>query len=60
MVAGAVVFGGVRVIGAWEGDPFPVADPAAAERLDDRTPAVYDVLGVPDGLMLDLHHSLGV
>ncbi|MFE7531718.1 hypothetical protein ACFU7Y_39365 [Kitasatospora sp. NPDC057542] len=61
VVAGAVVFGGVRATGAWEGDPFPGADPAAtAKRLNDRTLAVYDVLGVPDGLMLDLRNSHGV
>ncbi|GHF86867.1 hypothetical protein GCM10018790_75460 [Kitasatospora xanthocidica] len=61
VVAGAVVFGGVRVTGAWEGDPFPAADPAAtAEHLNDRTLAVYDALGLPDGLPLDLGHSRGV
>ncbi|MFG2777563.1 hypothetical protein ACGFY7_06820 [Streptomyces prunicolor] len=32
----------------WEGDPYPVADPAAtAQRLDGHTQAVYDVLGLP-------------
>ncbi|MFE7587797.1 hypothetical protein ACFU6K_00235 [Kitasatospora sp. NPDC057512] len=38
-----------------------MADPAAtAEQLNDRTLTVYDALGVPDGLTLDLRHSLGV
>jgi hypothetical protein len=61
VVAGAVVFGGVKVTGAWEGEPFPVADPAGtAEHLNDHTMAVYDALGVPDGLVLDLGDSLGV
>ncbi|MFH8387740.1 hypothetical protein ACH4E7_43850 [Kitasatospora sp. NPDC018058] len=60
-MAGAVVLGGVKVTGAWEGDPFPVADPAAtAEHLSEQTMAVYDALGVLDGLVLDLRDGLGV
>lgn len=32
----------------WEGDPYPVANPAAtAQRLDGHTQAVYDALGLP-------------
>ncbi|MEV5508827.1 hypothetical protein [Streptomyces orinoci] len=32
----------------WDGEPYPVADPvAAARRLDARTQAVYEVLGLP-------------
>lgn len=32
----------------WEGDPYPVADPAAtARQLDQRTQAVYDALDLP-------------
>lgn len=61
VVSGAVVVGGVRVTGAWEGEPFPVADPAAtAEHLNHRTLAVYDALGLPEGLPLDLRDSRGV
>ncbi|WP_190012858.1 hypothetical protein [Streptomyces lucensis] len=34
---------------AWEGDSFPVADPAVtADRLDGRAGEVYDALGLPD------------
>ncbi|MEN2423014.1 hypothetical protein AABB02_33500 [Streptomyces rimosus] len=32
----------------WEGEPYPVADPAATtHRLDGHAQAVYDVLGLP-------------
>ncbi|MFJ8627879.1 hypothetical protein ACIRD3_34280 [Kitasatospora sp. NPDC093550] len=61
VAVGATAVGGVRATGAWEGEPFPAADPAAtAEHLNDRTLAVYDALGLPDGLSLDLRDSLGV
>ncbi|WBP92121.1 hypothetical protein [Kitasatospora cathayae] len=60
-VAGAVMLGGVKVTGVWEGAPFPVADPAAtAEHLNSQTLAVYDSLDVPNGLVLNLSNSLGI
>ncbi|MFD0415583.1 hypothetical protein [Streptomyces sp. NPDC127108] len=35
--------------GVWEGEPYPVADPAATSRhLDERSQAVYDALALPD------------
>ncbi|GHC52794.1 hypothetical protein [Streptomyces flavofungini] len=34
--------------GVWQGDPYPVADPAATSRhLDERSQTVYDALALP-------------
>ncbi|GAA2422615.1 hypothetical protein ACFPFX_17975 [Streptomyces mauvecolor] len=45
-VAGAV-FAAQWFSGVWNGTPYPVAVPAAtAQRLDERTQAVYDELGL--------------
>ncbi|GGX82760.1 hypothetical protein GCM10010324_30550 [Streptomyces hiroshimensis] len=47
VAAGAIGFGR-WLDGAWQGTPYPVADPAAtARRLDGHTQALYDALGLP-------------
>ncbi|MFJ8470981.1 hypothetical protein [Kitasatospora sp. NPDC094011] len=39
--------------GVWDGEPYPVADPAAvAAHLDARTQSVYDALALPPGVTL--------
>lgn len=43
--------------GVWQGDPYPVADPAATSRhLDERSQTVYDALALPDA-RLDAERS---
>lgn len=52
-----VVGVGLWFEGVWEGDPYPVADPAAtSRRLDERTQRVYDALALPDA-RLDTERS---
>ncbi|MEV7601886.1 hypothetical protein AB0O91_31430 [Kitasatospora sp. NPDC089797] len=39
--------------GVWDGEPYPVADPAVvAGHLDARTQSVYDALALPSGVTL--------
>ncbi|MFF2143696.1 hypothetical protein [Kitasatospora sp. NPDC058190] len=60
-LSATVVLGAVALGGAFEGKPYPVADPAAtAEHLNDRVLAAYDALSLPEAPVLNPQRSLGV
>ncbi|MEU1176609.1 hypothetical protein ABZ464_02990 [Streptomyces sp. NPDC005820] len=59
-LSGACVAGLVKFVRVWEGEPYPVADPAAtAARLDDETQTVYDALALT-GAELEAERSGGL
>ncbi|MFH8387742.1 hypothetical protein ACH4E7_43860 [Kitasatospora sp. NPDC018058] len=61
VLSDTVVLGAVALGGAFEREPFPVADPAAAaEHLNARALAAYDALSLLEAPVLNLQRSLGV
>ncbi|MFJ9846788.1 hypothetical protein ACIRYZ_41430 [Kitasatospora sp. NPDC101155] len=60
-LSATVVLGAVALGRAVEGEPYPVADPAAtAEHLNGRVLAAYDALSLPEAPVLNPELSLGV
>ncbi|WBP90606.1 hypothetical protein [Kitasatospora cathayae] len=61
VLSAAVLLGAVGLGRAWEGDPFPVADPAATARhLNDRAVTAYDALALPQAPVLEPDVGTGI